>query len=355
MKASDARTRYNDQVDVSNPKWRKARESLWRKDISRNNKGDGIPYALTEQYKRVFLGEIEAVPTGTDLGPLDRDEPDGPRWTTEEGLGWKLHPVQNRDKWRWAIVDRPPAYKREKELFTQGIERLIEHRISQSVSRLGTHGFVFNAGWSPELGADFTRYLLGDRYQADGYQFEGFFVQPKISPSKFFVSWLESSRGWLRDVLNETDRLKPEIMEDYFFSILDYVQPAFFSGKVSPSVRGETVEPLVGVRILCNFFNGYMSKIVEFHEAKGNKVDPSEISVRNEFVRNLEARVMALPETHLFRAMWLRNKGKPMVTSSRHDPGEGTLSPEEDVIKEIVFGTAFFPPWRGNSSRNGSA
>lgn len=354
MKASDARTRYNDQVDVSNPKWRKARESLWRKDISRNNKGDGIPYALTEQYKRVFLSEIETVPVGMDLGPLDRDEPDGPRWKTEEGLGWQLHPVQNRDKWRWAIVDRPPVYKLEKELFAQGIERLIEYRISQLVTGLGTHGFVFDAGWSPELGAEFTRYLLGERYQPDGYQFEGFFVQPKISPSRLFLSWLDSARGWLEDVINDLDRLAPVVLEDYFFSMLGYVQPAFFSGKVSPSMSEVTVKPLIGLRILCNF-DGFLSAVIAFNEVKGKKVYPANILVRNEFVHKLEARVMALPETHLFRAMWLRNKGKPMVTNHRHDPGEGTLTPEEDVVKEIAFGTAFFPPWRGNSGHNGLA
>lgn len=354
MKASDARTRYNDQVDVSNPKWRKARESLWRKNVSRNNKGDGIPYALTEQYRRVFLGEIEAVAAGADFGPYDKHDPDGGSWIAEEGLGWQLHPVQTRDRWRWAIVERPPGYALEKKLFEQGIERLIEFRVGQLVTGLGTHSFVFDAGWSPELGAEFTRYLLGERYQPDGYRFEGYLIQPPVSPSRLFVSWLESSRGWLRDVINELDRLNPDVLEDYFFSMLDYVQPAFFSGKVSPSMGEVTVKPLLGLRVLCNF-DGYLSGVVAFHDAKGVKVDPVGILARNEFVYKLEARVMALPETHLFRAMWLRNKGKPMVTNHRHDPGEGALTPEEDVVKEIAFGTAFFPPWRGNSGHNGLA
>lgn len=347
MKAEQARTGYDQQIDVTDPKWRKARESLWRKEIARHHKGDGLPYAHTEQYKRVFMGEIEFVPEGTDLTDTTSDDDDD-RYLAPYGLGWEMSPFQNRDKWRWAVIERPPQSNAEKKLLAESADRMIEFRISK-LTNIYFHQVEFRAGWSSSLAAELVRYVAGDRYVPGERNFEGYQVNPVISPSYLFFGWLGSAAGgWF--ALNKRDPARPLSwhLVDYFFSLIDYVHPALFSGKKS-SVLGfdETLRCLSAVRKLANSEKFFSSKL---KDPDGRDTSEAAIAERREVIARFEARVMALPADHPFRAMWEDAIGKPFIPDVRFTAGNGTLRPEEEP--ECIslpdyrhMGRRFIPPY----------
>lgn len=343
MKVEQARTGLDQQIDVTDPKWRKAREALWRKEIGRHHKGDGLPYAHTEQYKRVFMGEIEFVPEGTDLTEKDDD-----RYLSPYGLGWEMSPLQNCEKWRWAILERPPAFAFEQKLLEEGRAQLIEYRISR-LTEIWRHGFEILAGWSVSIAAELVRYISGETYVYGERDFEGYRINPLISPSYLFQRWLGTASGaWLGLRRDEPTPPMAWMFVDYFFSLIDYVHPVFFSGKQSSVLRfSAAVKCLSSVRNLANV-EAFFDDAKEFPD--GRDLGDEAKDARRKVVAEFRERVLALPAGNPFRRMWEEAVGKPLIWTAPRHAGNGRLLPEEEpefisISNYEHMGCPFIPPY----------
>lgn len=329
----DAWTRYGMAPAQVTPEWKKVREALWKEEVSCHHKGQGLPRTWTTHYKKIFMGQQQAVPTGTEFVFVDLQ--DGSPDLSDirhayEGQAWELSPFQDEAKWRWAIVERAPSSLGEQRLLEQGIEQLISYRIGYYAA-IWNHGDFTYWGWSDDLFRHFNRYLLGERYHPDGYCFEGYQVKPWISPSILVARWLEGISSWLCGN-GASDRCSAVNFTEYWFSLLEYTHPAFFSGKSRVTSGGFPDKTYVA---FANHIR-YLADLDTWWDESadmGYPVSESGQAARLEYLAELTERVLALPETHAFRTLWLANidKAKLVGTTDNELLRMPRIKPEDDA------------------------
>lgn len=339
------------------PEWKKAREALWKEEVSCHHKGDGFPRSYTAQYKKVFMGQQPMVPAGTEFVLIDlrTGDPDPEEiYTAQVGEAWQLSPFQDEAKWRWAIIERPPTCEGEQQLLAEGIEQLINYRIGYYAD-IWTNGPNHFWGWSGALRARFNRYLLGESYHPQGYMFEGYQVKPWISPSWWVRTWLDYISSWLRSG-GDIDLSVATGFVDYWFSLLDYVHPAFWSAKVRQ--QGGSLDPVYikianSIRYLNNREYSWRQD-----EKRGWPLSEQGKANREAFLESWQQRILALPKTHPFREFWLTHIGQrtQLSSGSMYLHTMPKLDPEDDA-EYVSFSTRyaslnfgkFVPPYFGNS------
>lgn len=339
MSTVTAFTEYHDVLDTSDPEWRKAREELWRQEVSGRIK-DGATYKLVRRCKEIFMGDLEWLPAGVETWKPDFEDEE--RHYSHEGMYWQLHPIQNEAKWRRVIVELPPEDDKERAALEESVEALISCRLARLPS-ISSNPFSY-LGWSRVLGDRFTRYCLGEVYRPSGYVFEGYKVNPPISPSLMFSEWLHS-HIYIGDISSSYWQYSSRFV-DYAFSLLDYVHPALLSGKDSATFRRATMEITASVRRMVR----YTEILADYLKNQDNPFGDSE--ARYEYFLSLVDRILSLPEDHPLRILWNKSKGKPHISDPRREKsGDGPLSPEEDVqpmpkgSKPAWFPDYYIPPY----------
>lgn len=345
-KKVEAQTAYNQQPDISDPQWRKARELLWRKQVSRFHKGEGLSSEYTEAVKLIFMGEADNVPEGTlayadSLEPLSR-----PKETL-----WYLRPLQNEKQWFYSLFILGPYYDyEERAVAAAGQQGLINYRVAE-MADIGSPPCAYRAGWGPELALRFSRYLLGERFPFAPYQIDGQQVAPMLSPSVMAFDWLDSLSRWLcfddaqaRSYFHE--------FEEYFFSVVDYIHPFLYCGKCSHLIGDGGEYMLMVMRLVTNF-----NRAIADAKKSGNAISEAGLKCRREYHDHLTARVAQLGDDHPFYRFWQETSKFPLHLNHEIHVRQ-YASPEQEALlagierhplvpTHAIFSTFYIPPWFG--------
>lgn len=346
MNWQDGLTHYGlSDEQIRDPRWRKARERLWRKGVSGCFKGEGLARAFTEAAGAIFMGDADSLPI----------EQSNPVAGGREAL-WYLHPQQDDDKWRRVMLYPKPRnnWGEDKAYEHSGEQGLLLWRLSDKAD-IGYRPYD-GFGWSPALSERFIRLILSNKYEPEGYLFAGHWVTPLISPSKQYVKWLHGLSSWY-EYTDSAAFCYPQLHEDYFFSLLDWVHPLFFTGLESGKLGVVSKDCMIALRYISRPEQG-VKEAQKYKDVKPHAT-PEALQLRQAYTAHLDVRITALGEGHPFYQMWQQAR-RWSLDKCCHDYDYAMVSAamEESIqlVKTPLAGGAnsfryeYLPPWTNGAN-----
>jgi hypothetical protein len=285
--------------DVTDPAWRKAREKRW-KPIKRELRHENSRRVI-DLYHSWFMGDEKyAYRDDLDFDAAENQFTEAARYS----------PFQHKDVWLEYALNSGPALCQKFTDFKNEYELKRENLVARSIAPITSFHTVFcrNFGWDVETLIECNTFFLGSIYPGPMYKIQGEEVTFPHNANDLFWSWLDDVYCWL--VGSEKECLPVSVqMTDYFFSLLDYVNPILLQAKEAKNLRFKQQDILVSVRAFGNFRSFHIDQMRE----DGMEVSDKGIAQREAYIKEFFTRVERLSDNSLFKSFFLRYSKMPQV------------------------------------------
>jgi hypothetical protein len=285
--------------DVTDPAWRKAREKRW-KPIKRELRHE-YSRRVIDLYHSWFMGDQEYA---------YRDDLDFDAAENQFSEAARYSPFQHKDVWLEYALNSGPALCQKFTDFKNEYELKRENLVARSIAPITSFSTAFcrYSGWDAETLVECNTLLLGSSYPGPTYAIQGEEVTFPYNVNYLFCSWLHDIYCWISD--SEEEGLPVSVqMTDYFFSLLDYVDPVLLQAKEAKNLRFKQQNVLVSVRSFGNFTSFHIDQMRE----DGREMSDKDITKREAYIKEFFTRVEMLPDDSLFKDFFLRYSKMPQV------------------------------------------
>lgn len=314
--------------DVTDPAWRKAREKRW-KPIKRELRHE-YSRRVIDLYHSWFMGDQEyAYRDDLDFDAAENQFTEAARYS----------PLQHKDVWLEYALNSGPALCQKCTDFKNEYELKRENLVARSIAAITSFDTIFcrYSGWDVETLVECNTLLLGSSYPGPTYAIQGEEVTFPYNVNYLFLSWLNDVYCWLAGS-QEEDLPVSVKMTDYFFSLLDHVNPVFLQAKKAGIDGIMQKYTLLAVRAFGNFTSFHIDQMRE----DGRKISDKDIVKREAYIKEFFTRVEMLPDDSLFKNFFLRYSNTPQVYG--RDIFDGALSEVENKAIRGVLREPYYRP-----------